>query len=48
MTAVRGHLTAAEFPPDFKNWEHPPPEALFDARIITTIPDVSTPIPVET
>ncbi|KAL2022325.1 hypothetical protein VTK56DRAFT_5723 [Thermocarpiscus australiensis] len=38
MTAVKGHLTAVEFPPDFKKWEYPPPERLFDAPVQTVIP----------
>ncbi|KAI0143549.1 DNA topoisomerase [Xylariaceae sp. FL1272] len=33
MTAVLGHLTAAEFPPDYKNWSYPPPDRLFDAPV---------------
>ena len=41
MTAVKGHLTAVEFPADFKKWEYPPPERLFDAPVLTTIPNVS-------
>lgn len=40
MTAVRGHLTAVEFPPDFKQWEYPPPDRLFDAPVQTVIPSV--------
>lgn len=40
MTAVRGHLTAVEFPSDFKQWEYPPPDRLFDAPIRTVIPTV--------
>ncbi|KXX73979.1 DNA topoisomerase 3 [Madurella mycetomatis] len=38
MTAVKGHLTAVEFPPDFKQWEYPPPDRLFDAPVWTVIP----------
>ncbi|GAB1320611.1 DNA topoisomerase [Madurella fahalii] len=38
MTAVKGHLTAVEFPPDFKQWEYPPPDRLFDAPVRTVIP----------
>ena len=33
MTAVRGHLTEAVFPEDYKNWEYPPPDRLFDAPV---------------
>ncbi len=40
MTAVKGHLTAVEFPPDYKKWEYPPPERLFDAPVLTVVPDV--------
>ncbi|KAK3900448.1 DNA topoisomerase [Staphylotrichum tortipilum] len=39
MTAVKGHLTAVEFPPDFKKWEYPPPDRLFDAPVLTVVPD---------
>ncbi|KAJ4292332.1 DNA topoisomerase [Collariella sp. IMI 366227] len=35
MTAVKGHLTAVEFPADFKQWEYPPPDRLFDAPVMT-------------
>ncbi|KAK0665991.1 putative DNA topoisomerase 3 [Cercophora samala] len=35
MTAVRGHLTTAEFPSTYKSWSHPPPDSLFDAPINT-------------
>lgn len=41
MTAVRGHLTGAEFPSDFKDWSYPPPDRLFNAPIRTVIPSVS-------
>ncbi|KOS18766.1 DNA topoisomerase 3 [Escovopsis weberi] len=37
MTCVTGHLTNVEFPPDFKNWSHPPPESLFDAPVIKNV-----------
>ncbi|KAK1826241.1 DNA topoisomerase [Podospora conica] len=39
MTAVRGHLTGVEFPPDFKDWSYPPPDRLFNAPIRTVIPN---------
>lgn len=41
MTAVKGHLTAVEFPGDYQKWEHPPPDSLFDAPVLTVIPTVS-------
>ncbi|KJZ71797.1 hypothetical protein HIM_08817 [Hirsutella minnesotensis 3608] len=31
MTCVTGHLTQLEFPNEYKNWQHPPPESLFTA-----------------
>ncbi|KAK4137280.1 prokaryotic type I DNA topoisomerase [Trichocladium antarcticum] len=37
MTAVKGHLTAVEFPQEFKQWEYPPPDRLFDAPVHTVI-----------
>ncbi|KAK0623541.1 DNA topoisomerase [Immersiella caudata] len=37
MTAVRGHITQLDFPDDYKRWEYPPPERLFDARIQKSI-----------
>ncbi|KAI1384579.1 prokaryotic type I DNA topoisomerase [Hypoxylon trugodes] len=33
MTSVLGHITSAVFPADYKNWEFPPPERLFDAPV---------------
>jgi hypothetical protein len=34
MTSVSGHLTSCKFGDDYeRNWEHPPPESLFDAPI---------------
>ena len=41
MTAVKGHLTAVEFPGEYKQWEYPPPDRLFDAPVLTVIPNVS-------
>jgi DNA topoisomerase III len=41
MTSVSGHLTGLEFPPDYKNWEHPPPDALFTAPVHTVVGNVS-------
>lgn len=43
MTCVTGHLTGLEFTPEFKNWSYPPPESLFQAPVITTVPDVRIP-----
>lgn len=40
MTSVLGHLTSIDFPADYKNWDHPPPDSLFEAPIVTTIPEV--------
>ncbi|PHH89100.1 hypothetical protein CDD83_6643 [Cordyceps sp. RAO-2017] len=37
MTCVTGHLTNAEFPSEYKNWSHPPPETLFTAPVITSV-----------
>ncbi|KHJ32120.1 putative dna topoisomerase iii [Erysiphe necator] len=37
MTSVSGHLTEARFPDDYKNWEYPPPESLFDAPVRVVI-----------
>lgn len=33
MTSVLGHLTASDFGPEFKGWQYPPPDRLFDAPI---------------
>ncbi|KAI1126665.1 DNA topoisomerase [Nemania abortiva] len=33
MTSVLGHITAAEFPPEYKKWDYPPPDRLFDAPV---------------
>lgn len=40
MTSVLGHLTQIDFPDDYKNWDYPPPETLFEAPIVKKIPDV--------
>jgi DNA topoisomerase III len=40
MTAVRGHLTTVDFPEDYKKWEYPPPDRLFDARIQKAVAQV--------
>ncbi|KAJ0336259.1 hypothetical protein COL922a_008164 [Colletotrichum nupharicola] len=39
MTAVLGHLTALDFTPANKSWQHPPPESLFTAPVVTLVPD---------
>ncbi|KAK6863961.1 DNA topoisomerase [Apiospora arundinis] len=39
MTSVLGHITAVEFPSEYKDWRHPPPERLFDAPVNTVIAD---------
>jgi len=41
MTAVKGHLTAVEFPGEYKQWEYPPPDRLFDAPVLTVVPNVN-------
>lgn len=41
MTCVTGHLTNVDFTREYKNWSHPPPEALFNAPIVTSVYDVS-------
>jgi len=40
MTSVTGHLTSLEFPSEYKRWEHPPPDRLFDAPVNTVISEV--------
>ncbi|KAI1097527.1 prokaryotic type I DNA topoisomerase [Jackrogersella minutella] len=42
MTSVLGHLTSAVFPPDYKSWEYPPPERLFDAPVNIIISEDKT------
>ncbi|KAF3770002.1 hypothetical protein M406DRAFT_34535 [Cryphonectria parasitica EP155] len=37
MTAVLGHLTSTDFEDGFRNWRHPPPVALFNAPILTSV-----------
>ncbi|KAK3379381.1 DNA topoisomerase [Lasiosphaeria ovina] len=41
MTAVSGHLTHAEFPPEFSKWDWPPPDRLFHAPVLTKVADQS-------
>lgn len=42
MTSVSGHLTATKFDDEYeRNWDYPPPEALFDAPVRVKIEDVS-------
>ncbi|KAI1772366.1 prokaryotic type I DNA topoisomerase [Hypoxylon cercidicola] len=33
MTSVLGHITEAVFPAEYKKWDYPPPERLFDAPV---------------
>ncbi|KAI5859394.1 DNA topoisomerase [Durotheca rogersii] len=33
MTSVLGHITSAVFPAEYRKWEYPPPERLFDAPV---------------
>ncbi|KAI0002817.1 prokaryotic type I DNA topoisomerase [Xylariaceae sp. FL0662B] len=39
MTSVLGHITSTVFPQDYKQWEYPPPERLFDAPVNIVVPD---------
>jgi DNA topoisomerase-3 len=42
MTSVSGHLTATKFDDEYeRNWEHPPPDALFDLPVRIKVEDVS-------
>ncbi len=45
MTSVIGHLTGLEFPPEYKDWRHPPPARLFDAPVQVLVPDVGVSLP---
>ena len=41
MTAVSGHLTQARFDYEYEqNWDHPPPESLFNAPVRVKVDDV--------
>ena len=40
MTSVLGHLTEVNFPPEYKKWEHPPTDSLFNAPVNTVVADV--------
>lgn len=40
MTSVRGHLTELHFTPEYKKWEHPPPDSLFNAPVVTLVAEV--------
>lgn len=40
MTSVLGHITQVEFPPEYKDWKHPPPNRLFDAPVKTVFSEV--------
>ncbi|KAI6091867.1 prokaryotic type I DNA topoisomerase [Hypoxylon rubiginosum] len=42
MTSVLGHITAAEFPAEYKKWDYPPPERLFDAPVNIVIAEDKT------
>ncbi|KAI0481094.1 DNA topoisomerase [Xylariaceae sp. FL0804] len=42
MTAVLGHLTSAVFPAEFKRWEYPPPDRLFDAPVHIVVSEDKT------
>ncbi|KAI2470430.1 prokaryotic type I DNA topoisomerase [Annulohypoxylon bovei var. microspora] len=42
MTSVLGHLTSAVFPAEYKSWEYPPPERLFDAPVNIIISEDKT------
>lgn len=42
MTSVLGHLTSAEFPPEYKKWDYPPPDRLFDAPVKVVVAAVGT------
>ncbi|KAH8673636.1 DNA topoisomerase [Xylariales sp. PMI_506] len=44
MTSVLGHITAVVFPPEYKDWKHPPPERLFDAPVKTIFAEDKTDI----
>ncbi|KAJ2965831.1 hypothetical protein NQ176_g10431 [Zarea fungicola] len=37
MTCVSGHLTNLDFSGEYKNWSYPPPEALFNAPVVSNI-----------
>jgi hypothetical protein len=40
MTSVLGHITTAVFPPEYKDWRHPPPDRLFDCPVNTVYAEV--------
>lgn len=42
MTSVAGHVTSSDFDPQYRNWSQPPPQELFDARIVKFVENVST------
>ncbi|KAI1478944.1 prokaryotic type I DNA topoisomerase [Daldinia eschscholtzii] len=42
MTSVLGHITSAVFPPEYKRWDHPPPDRLFDAPVNIIIAEDKT------
>jgi hypothetical protein len=41
MTSVLGHVTTAEFPAEYKKWDYPPPDRLFDAPVKVVVAAVS-------
>lgn len=41
MTSVAGHLTSSDFDSQYRNWSQPPPQELFDARIVKFVENVS-------
>ncbi|KAI1500688.1 DNA topoisomerase [Biscogniauxia marginata] len=42
MTSVLGHITAAVFPPQYKKWDYPPPDQLFDAPVNIVVAEDKT------
>lgn len=44
MTSVLGHITSAVFPAEYKSWEYPPPERLFDAPVHIITSEVCPPV----
>jgi len=40
MTCVSGHLTGVNFDAQYKDWNYPPPETLFDAPVHVTVDEV--------
>ena len=44
MTCVAGHVSEIDFTGEYKRWEYPPPETLFNAPVRTTIAEVGAAI----